>query len=358
MPWRVIAAFGLLLFSVQSFACRCEQLPLAEYFAQAEYVAMARLVAVQSERERRVLEFELLAAPYKGGGDAQPKGSRVSFATPLSTASCGIQPDLEAIYVVFANPGERSEMRSVNSCNGTRVHLSTQLEAPVGFSDVPARYVAGQLNALFGLEVLRDVVAEAPRPADPNNGKLIGLLDLEPFAHGGFIRLRLAPSSGSTSIGDIHSYDGLESREFAYEQPGAVVYAKLPGWYRLRTAAGVFGWLSADEAGTWFPYDTLPVRRLAYLTDEWSGLIWPDAGAGLPVRMDLVSSDRPAEYSVNVLEDTEIGGMTWFHVELLRVDPCSGAQPAGAQPATGTAGWVPAYGRRGKPVIWFYSRGC
>lgn len=353
MRWLYGLASGLLLLSVESFACRCEQLPLADYFGQAEYVAMARLVAAETGAERRVLEFELLAAPYKGGREAQAKGAAVRFETPLSTASCGIQPDPDAIYVVFATAGERADMLSVNSCNGTRVHLSAQLPAPVGFIDVPARFVAGQLNAHFGLEVLRDVAAHAPRPADPDNRGLIGLLDLEPLAHGGFVRLRRAPSSSSALVGDVHSYDDVDSREFAYEQSGAVVYAKLPGWYRLRTAEGAFGWLSAEEAGTWFPYEQLPVRRLAYLTDEWSGLTWPDAGAGLPVRKDLISSDRPREYPVNVLASREIGGMPWFHVELLRGEPCSGAEPE-----IGTVGWVPAYGRHGKPVVWFYSRGC
>lgn len=353
MLGMIVSAFGLLLVSMQSLACRCEQLPLAEYFAQADYVAMARLAGAESESERRVLEFELLAAPYKGGDRAVKKGARVHFATPLSTASCGIAPDIEAIYVVFASEEESADMRSVHSCNGTRVHLSAKLEAPVGFSDVPARYVAAQLNALFGLEVLRDVVAQAPRPANPVNGKLVGLLDLKPLAHGGVVRLHRAPSPESAVIGDFHSYDALETREFDYELAGAVVYAKLPGWYRLRTAAGVFGWLSEENAGTWFPYESLPVRRLSYLTDEWSGLVWPDPGAGLPFRRDLLASDRPAQYPVNVIESTEIGGMTWFHVEVLREDPCSGAEPAAS-----AVGWVPAYGRGGNPVIWYYSRGC
>ena len=36
-------AFVLLLIPVTSIACRCEQLPFANYFQAAEFVAMANL---------------------------------------------------------------------------------------------------------------------------------------------------------------------------------------------------------------------------------------------------------------------------------------------------------------------------
>lgn len=344
----------VLLVPALAMACRCAQLPFSEYFQRAEFVAMARLASAIEHDDHRVLEFELMASPYKGGKASQAKGSVVRLATASSTASCGIQADLNAIYVLFAESIDSgSEQLWINSCNGTRVHLSTRLDEPVGFVDVPARFVAGQLNAYFGLEVLRDVSANAPVPTDTNSSKLIGLLDLKVLAHGGITEVRSEPLSSAPVIKQVSSYDDVESKEVGYEQAAAVVFARLPGWYRVRTSDHAFGWVSAVDAGTWFPYAQLPVRRLAYLTDEWSGLTWPDAGAGIPRRKELAGSDERHEYPVEVLESVEIGGMPWFRVEVLASDPCSGAT---AKP--GYAGWVPAYGRNGKPTTWFYSRGC
>ncbi len=352
---RFVGALILLLLAMPApaLACRCAQLPFADYFQRAEFVATAKLVVATIEDDHRALEFELLASPYKGGNPAQVKGSIVRLATESSTAACGLQPDINAIYVVFAEPDESNAGHLwVNSCNGTRVHLSTRLDEPVGFVDVPARFVAGQLNAYFGLEVLRDVSANAPDASDPENEKFIGLLDLKALAHGGFVEVYAQPARSSSRVEAIHSYDDVASREFAYEQPGAVVVAKLPGWYRVQLNDG-FGWIAAEDAGTWFPYPQLPVRRLAYLTSEWSGLVWPEAGAGIPVRKVLATGDERHESSLDVLEVAEIGGMPWFRVEVLVTDPCLGGE---SKP--GLTGWVPAYGRQGKPNAWFYSRGC
>ena len=344
----------LLAMPASSMACRCAQLPFSDYFQTAEFVAMARLATAVEHDDHRMLEFELMASPYKGGNAGQAKASIVRLATALSTASCGIQPDLNAIYVVFAELSDSdNDQLWVNSCNGTRVHLSAQIDEPAGFIDVPARFVAGQLNAYFGLEVLRDVSANAPSPTDPNNGELVGLLDLKTLSHGGYIELRSEPHSNAPVIQIIQSYDAVVSREFAYEQAGAVVFARLPGWYRVRTTDHTFAWISSADAGTWFPYAQLPVRKLAYLTGEWSGLTWPEAGAGIPIRKDLATGDERHEYPVEVLESAEIGGMPWFRVEVLATDPCSGGAPK-----PGYSGWIPAYGRHGKPTTWFYSRGC
>lgn len=343
-----------LLLPATGFACRCAQQPLAAYFEKAGFVAMARLVSFEETADARELEFELAAAPYKGGEPGQGKGSIVRVRTAVSTASCGIQPDIDAVYVVFGYSTDAgSGAWQVDSCSGTRVHLSADLDEPVGFVDVPARFVAGQLNALLGRDVLGDVAASAPNPDDPENDSLIGLLDLKAFPHGGHVDVFAEPDPNAARIGVIRSYGDVESREVGYEVPAAVVYAKLPGWYRVRSAGGRFGWIEAEGSHTWFPYAELPVRRLAYLTSAWSGLAWPEAGAGIPVRIDISAAGADAEYPVEVLESIEIGGMPFFRVEILGADPCSGeARKVRA------AGWVPGYGRTGEPNVWYYSRGC
>ena len=43
------------------------------------------------------------------------------------------------------------------------------------------------------------------------------------------------------------SYADVRSMEFAYEQPGAVVVARVPGWYRVQLADGRHGWCAGRQ---------------------------------------------------------------------------------------------------------------
>lgn len=349
---RIIWLALLLWLPVESFACRCAQQPLSTYFNNADYVAMARLLLFEDSADQRYLKFELLAEPYKGGSDEEIR--ILQIVTAASTASCGVQPDINAVYVVFAYADESTpgQLRT-DSCNGTRVHISTQLSEPVGFDDVPARYVAGQLNALAGTEVLREVSRNAPKPDSPDNDALLGLLDLKALAHGGFTPLHQSPDKESPVIAEVRAWNDVQFREVGYEVPAASVFARVPGWYQLKTPDGKRGWAASEDAGTWFSYSDLPLKKLAYLTGGWSGLVWPGAGAGLPIRFDRRQFDDRQEYPVNVLEHMEVGGMPWFRVEVLDGSPCS----SGSDKVRGT-GWVPGYDADGDVGVWFYSRGC
>ena len=352
MTLRPIALL-LLVAPVVADACRCAPLELSRYFEQAAFVGMGRLVHATDLDDRRELEFELLAAPHKGGDRAQRRGTSIRFATAMSTASCGLQPQLDAVYVVFAQRhDDPSDDLWIDTCNGTRALLARD-GTPVDFADVPARFIPGQLNALQGMDVLRNVSARAPNEGDSGNESLVGLLDLKALAHGGNVRLFCQPRSDASLIRTVASYDALESREYDYELAGAVVYAKIGGWYRVRTTGGTYGWVAPDEAGTYFPYRELPVRRLAYLTKDWSGLSWQGPGTGIPSRTERGPERQVREYPVNVLDSTDIAGLPWFRVEILETDPCSGDE---AKP--GRVGWVPGYGQQGRPNVWFYSRGC
>ncbi|MEM1434953.1 MAG: hypothetical protein AAGG11_12910 [Pseudomonadota bacterium] len=350
-----VGLLGLLL-PVQVLACRCEQQPLANYFEAAEFVAIAKLIREAADADRRVLTFVLSTAPYKAEGEAADyqDGEELQFQTALSSAGCGVPADIGGTYVLFAPPAaEAGGLRAIDSCSGTRLHLPANLAEPAGFMDVPARFVPSQLIAAQGLEVLRQVAASAPRIDDPDNTALLGLLDLKALAHGGLHIVYEEPSAAATEIGRIDSYDDVRSREFDYELPGAVVYTKRSGWYRIRLSTGRYGWLRAEDAGTWFPYPELPVRRLAYLETGWSGLIWPGPGAGNPRRRTRPTGEPSPTQPIEVLEARAIGGMPWFRINLLQEDPCVAGNTAAAQ-----SGWVPGYGRSGQPSVWFYSRGC
>ena len=342
----------LLCSAIDASACRCEERPLSDYFNNAEFVAIGELVSAEAAGDDRRLGFRLRTSPHKG--KAGDDDSRITIVTAASTATCGVQPDVGAIYVLFAYAdAENPKQLRVDTCSGTRVHISTSLDEPVGFVDVPARFVAGQLNALMGMEVLRNVSANAPQSDSANNDALVGLLDLKALAHGGSTRLYKAPNRTSPVMADVDRWDQLEHREVGYEVNAAVVYQTIPGWYRLRLADGAHVWAEAEHAGTWFDYADLPVRRLAYLTESWPGLLWPNAGAGLPTRYSVHGDLQKREYAVNVLESTVIGGMPFFRVEYLESSPCEASEPA-----IRGVGWVPAYDAEGEPAVWYYSRGC
>ena len=93
-------------------------------------------------------------------------------------------------------------------------------------------------------------------------------------------------------------------RIFDFE-PGAPRF----GWFKLRLESGPHGWLPPDQAGTYWPYDRLPVGRLAYLDDHWSGYVWSEPGAGLPHRGPTGSEDEDSrvEIPLRVLDTTRIG---------------------------------------------------
>jgi hypothetical protein len=336
-----------------AWSCRCEQRSLGDYFADANIVVIARLKESNELPDRRVLVFEMLAPDYKGSNGLSA-GDIATFATEISSTSCGIQPDEGAVYIVFAyDRGVETDQLWIDSCSGTRVHLSTSLEEPQGFIDVPARFVAQQLNGLAGMEVLRDVAANAPDPGDADNDRMVGLLEPGRLTRGMAVELFAEPRSSSERVAHLPDYERIETREFAYEQPGAVVFAISSGWYKVRLSNGDFAWLTANGADTFYQYSELPPGRLAYLKQSWSGFVWPQAGAGLPLRSPVRSEAGRSEFPVNVLESIDLGGMPWFRIELYDGEIC-----ASREPGVALSGWVPGYGRSGEETVWFYSRGC
>jgi len=320
-------------------------------------VLFGRLVSSTDLPMGRQLDFEVIGSPHKisaiHSGELQ-SGDIVHYMTELSTAACGITPVPDATYILFAEkiPTQPGKLW-LNSCNGSRVHLSETVPEPQGFRDVPPRFVAQQLNALSGVEVLQNVSANQPAANKPDNTTLIGLLDLKSLVHGGIVVVHADPTDTALVTRRVSSYRSLTTREVGYELPAAVVFSIVNGWYRIKLADGSFGWVSPQQAGTYYPYADLPVRHLAYLTEHWSGYVWPAAGAGLPLRHPLNRPPDRQEYAAEIQESMLIGGMVWFHVTVLKESPCTGEQNTAV-----LSGWVPGYGADGQPTVWYYSRGC
>jgi hypothetical protein len=354
MRWML--AVLLLSLTAPALACRCAERDLAEYFDSADEVAVGRLLSARQLPPTAApvsleLAMELLAPTFRPIDASGPRaGDRRRYLTPGSSAGCGILPELNAVYLMFAHRDRTDGTLTVNSCSGTRVLMPANGSDPAGFRDVPPRFVMQQLNGLAGMSVLQQLSGTYPDETDPGNDVLIGLLDIESLSHAGFARLHERPDSHAPVIAEVSTYEELQFREVSYESPAAVVVARQGEWYRLQMKDGRFGWLPPDDAGTYFAYDQLPVRRLAYLRSPWHGFLWPAPGAGMPLR---ATAQRGAEQPVEVFESRRIGGSLWFRVALLGASHCEAA------PATsGLSGWIPAYGLSLEPLVWFYARGC
>lgn len=336
-----MAATGAVLLSAAAGAeaCRCAPQSMSAYFERADAVLTARLRATHAEGDDVAWDIVPIGRPYKG--TVPPR-----IVTAASTATCGIPGEIGAVYTLFASRrDQRDDTYRVDSCSGTRPLLGDG----AGFVDVPPRFVAQQLNGLAGAAHLRAVAARHPDSGDPDNAVLVGLLDLEPLAHGGAVALHAAPEADSPVLARVTVIEAVETAELGYEFAAAVVYARIDGWYRLKLRDGRHAWLAPGQAGTFVPYAELPVRRLAHLTPEWAGFVWPEIGAGLPLRL-LPAAD--GETPVTVHEARRLGGSLWFRVEVLE-SVCSGS-PRRVR----ATGWVPAYGATGAPTVWYWSRGC
>ncbi len=147
----------------------------------------------------------------------------------------------------------------------------------------------------------------------------------------------------------------LETREYAYQQPGAVVYQRDRDWYAVRTLpAGRELWIQAQAGFNFHPVAELLPQRLNYLNEHWDGWLWSEPG-GSQARQRTIPEwqQKPHETPV-VIESTRIlDGRLW-----LKVGFYSGPICAGPEPAVENVGWVPAYATSGHLVAWFFSRGC
>ena len=355
---KSLALLATLAFPVLCDApelCRCEERTLAEYFSGADEVVVAQLNTLRAVpgSQEVDLTFQVMAPPHLTPRPDAFSGNTIVYRTADNTAGCGVPRDMLATYVLFAHaPADATEGPwRIDTCTGSRVLLPMEGDTPGSFIDVPARFVPTRLDALAAMRVLQDVVAHAPDAGDPDNDELVGLLDVSGFTHAGLARLHDAPDVQAAVVAEVDGYDGLEVREAGYEEPTAVVFGVLDGWYKLRLADGRDGWLPPDFSGTYYPYPDVVVNRLNYIARPWHGFVWPSPGAGNPVRAPVVPGQR--EVPVEVHEVQLIGGYPWLRISVLRQSVCEGGDGSAS-----VTGWIPAHGPSGEPAAWYYSRGC
>lgn len=185
--------------------------------------------ASASDDAINVVAATVMGDAWKG---AWRNGQTYVFRTSRTSAACGLNPAVGDVWLLFSGKATRDEW--LHSCNGSRALRAAGESAPFGFKNVPGRFVAGQLNALAGLDVLRQLhTSVAP--------ELIGLLDIKSLAHGARVPVFADASAASSVIAEVECIDELMHREASYEYPAAEVYGVTEFGYRLRLAAGNTG---------------------------------------------------------------------------------------------------------------------
>jgi len=343
--FRFTCCLLILPVSHAALACRCAERTLAEYYASADTVLVAAItsVAANSSDLHYKVQFEPLGTPWKQPASAS---IRKDFLTSNSSADCGLDVEANDIWVLFH---DQSKHALITTCSGSRAlnrndHAASNTIS-AGFIDVPANFIATQLNALAGLDLLRELQTT-------DSAQLLGLLDIKTLTHGGSVTIYAESNDDSTILSKIGKIDTLQHREASYEFAAASVYAKNDFGFQIRLADGRNGWLAQEHAGTWFTYPELVVNRLNYLHPEWHGFLWPDAGAGIPLRLDGKNSSG-RKHAARVKGLTRIADSLWLQVDVLTSDGCDG-KPV----KTIASGWTPAWLVDGQPAAWFYSRGC
>lgn len=349
------------VLATPAWACRCPQEPLATYFERADVVFLGKVVggteSPDPSRPERPIRFELKGAAFKGRLSETDR-----YYTAADTAGCGLDAVAGRLYLVFGERDPREpEVVYVNTCNGTRRFEPANPDGIVGFSDAPPNRVLPALLDLSRAEEARHL----PIGGIPKAHSIVGLVELPGIVtytvegvsaatvpNPGPLSLREQPDPGAPVVAQLQAPADVVTREHSYEAVAAVVYEERQGWLRLKTSQGIFGWLAPTAHAVYYPLATLLVRRLGYLTSAWDGRVWPEPGAGYPLRLHL-PKEVQRETPIEVIETQQVGDSLWLRIQVFRSEPCSG--PA---PQKGETGWVPAWNAEGELTSWYWSRGC
>lgn len=148
--------------------------------------------------------------------------------------------------------------------------------------------------------------------------------------------------------GESESSQPLDPVESGYEVIVLPVLARNRNWYRIDLPNGS-GWLQAPPGSEFRSLYALIEEGLSHLTDHWDRRLCLGSSVTdcVEVRID---DPNPA---VKVIEQRVVKGMPWWRIELMNASLCRIEEPKVLD-----TGWVPAYGRNGRPTVWFSSRGC
>lgn len=142
--------------------------------------------------------------------------------------------------------------------------------------------------------------------------------------------------------------------ESSYETPALPVFEVADGhWYRIRLCLpqAEWGWIRSER-----PYHSLVElltgdEQLNHLTHKWDHKLYEDP-EGHSFDVPLAANQEGKEVPYVGLEHRVVEGRLWLKVKVL--DQVCGPD----EPKPIASGWVPAKGREGEPIAWFWSRGC
>jgi hypothetical protein len=137
--------------------------------------------------------------------------------------------------------------------------------------------------------------------------------------------IRMRPAVDSPPAATVAEPGHLESKEYGYEESGAVVYARDNNWSLVKTNSGVIGWLSPDDAGEYHSLEALldDYSDVAHLTEAWDGTISAAPGSATRRRVPIEPSRRVIGYLEPTTEDAvphpvfdrpDLGGRIVAHV--------------------------------------------
>ena len=224
-----------------------------------------------------------------------------------------------------------------------------------------------KLRVIVGLVLAFTAFASAL--AEPNIQRVVGLVELpsilgtaDPDGPPGMIPpaqiqpvpLHSHPTGKSPVVAMISSPDAVETKEFDYEARAAVVYEMADDWVLVRmmvdSSSYELGWIHPNWRGPFHPVEDLFKSGLCYLTTDWDGFLYVDAG-----NSKVVSKTKPNGQTrdIDILEMRKLRDRLWVVVELLGPGRCEGIEPEIV-----AKGWLPVHKRDGKLNVWFFSRGC
>jgi len=96
------------------------------------------------------------------------------------------------------------------------------------------------------------------------------------------VPLHSHPTSKSPIVAMISRPYAVETKEFDYEARAAVVYEMADDWVLVRmimdSSSYKLGWIHPSSRGPFHPVEDLFKSGLCYLTTDWDGLLYSDAG--------------------------------------------------------------------------------
>lgn len=336
-----IIIIAALLCPSTACACRCRQQPLASYFNAADLVFIGKVKRLTKAENSVTALLSASSEIFKG--DESKK--ELLIKTPLSSATCGVDFELDQTYLIFANKTQ------TNTCQGTRKFSPLLPDESASFIDVSATNISKSLYNLF----IQEKINQNGIGGVPKHDSLVGLLkiQLKDDYHTFTDKLLLynSPTTSGNTQTTIERIDELESLEIGYEEPAVIVYEQNNEWFRVKSKKQGYLWARADSPKReYFELSKVLLNRLNYVTDLWDRLLWPEAGAGIPTFLNLESQKTDA---VEVTETKMVANSLWLKIKMYSADPC-----VADETKFDHTGWIPAWNSKGELNCWFWSRGC